>query len=263
MGEKIELLVTVKTYPLPSTDLAIREQVCTAGVLRDGSFRRIYPVNFRDRPYWEWYSKYDWIELEVEKSQDDERPESFSPIPGTAIRKVGYLDERRNWLFRKQVVLAKGTQTMCSLRRAARHECSLGIVRPREVTDVRFLRTSSTWKPEWEVLFRQQRLFGPQQRPLEKIPYDFRYWFRCEDPNCPGQHKMIITDWDLGVLFRKMRDKFGDERVAAQKVRQKYLDQMCAPDVDTHFFVGTVRQYGTWIVLGVFWPKKDKQDSIW
>ncbi len=44
--------------------------------------------------------------------------------------------------------------------------------------------------------------------------------------------------------------------MAAQKVKQKYYDAMCAPNIDTHVFVGTVLAHGTWVVLGVFWPKK-------
>jgi hypothetical protein len=31
---------------------------------------------------------------------------------------------------------------------------------------------------------------------------------------------------------------------------------MCASNIDTHFFVGTVLSHGTWVILGVFWPKK-------
>jgi hypothetical protein len=66
----------------------------------------------------------------------------------------------------------------------------------------------------------------------------------------------MIEDWELGALYLAMLDKYKDPAVAVKKVKQKFFDQMCAPDVDTHFFVGTVMKYGTWIVLGVFWPKR-------
>jgi hypothetical protein len=63
-------------------------------------------------------------------------------------------------------------------------------------------------------------------------------------------------DWEVGQLFRSMRDKYKDEKIACEKVRQKLLNQMCGSTIDTHFFVGTVLQHNTWIVVGCFWPKK-------
>ncbi|MDQ5980284.1 MAG: hypothetical protein QG602_3260 [Verrucomicrobiota bacterium] len=35
-------------------------------------------------------------------------------------------------------------------------------------------------------------------------------------------------------------------------VREKYLDDLCAPDWDTRFFMGTVFPYIPWVVVGVF-----------
>ena len=67
---------------------------------------------------------------------------------------------------------------------------------------------------------------------------------------------MMIEDWEAGQLYRRMRDKFGDEDVACRKVRQRFLDEICAEDRDTHFYVGTVLGYGSWIILGAFYPKK-------
>ena len=69
MGEKVKVLITVKTYPLPSE--SYNELVCTGGVLEDGSFIRLYPIDFRYRPYWEWYKKYQWVEVEVIKNEKD------------------------------------------------------------------------------------------------------------------------------------------------------------------------------------------------
>jgi hypothetical protein len=81
MPEKKKVLITVKTYPLPSAKYL--ELVCTAGMLEDGSFIRLYPVNYRYRPYWQWYKKYQWIEVEVEKHEKDPRKESYRPVVET------------------------------------------------------------------------------------------------------------------------------------------------------------------------------------
>ncbi len=256
MGEKLKLLVTVKTYPLPSE--SYQELVCTAGVRDDGSFVRLYPVDYRYRPYCQWYKKYQWIEVEVEKNMKDPRPESFRPVPGTRIKTLGErLSTKDNWADRKKYVLASGVETMCGLQEKPPEECSLGIIRPREVLDFVVEPTERDWKPEWKGLFLQQKLFGPDQKPLEKIPYRFSYRFRCEASGCIG-HKMMIADWEVGQLYRKMRDDYGSEQTAIYMVKQRFLEKICAPEIDTHFFVGTVLQYHTWIVLGVFWPKKTK-----
>lgn len=253
--QREKILITVKTYPLPSTT-ASRETVCTAGVREDGSFIRLYPVDYRYRPYTQWYSKYSWVAVNVRKGKKgDYRPESFEPVGEFEL--LGSIDPRKggNWAERKKYVLAQGTQTMCHLQSLRMDQRSLGIVRPRVVENFLIEEAERKWKPEWENLYMQDLLFGPKQKPLEKIPFKFSYRYKCEEEGCRG-HTMMIEDWEVGQLFRKMRDKFGDERIATEKVKERFFDQICGPTKDTHFFVGTVFGYPTWIVLGTFWPEK-------
>ena len=63
--KRLRVLITVKTYPIPSAKYD--ELVCTAGVREDGSFVRLYPINFRDLDYSKQYRKYQWIEVAAEK----------------------------------------------------------------------------------------------------------------------------------------------------------------------------------------------------
>ena len=230
--------------------------MCTAGVLEDGSFIRLYPVDFRYRPYWQWYKKYQWIEVEIEKNTDDPRFESYRPNLET-IKLLGKpLDTKNKWAARKKYVLAQGAKSMEDLWNLKESKnVSLGIVRPKTVHDFIIEEDEADWNAERKALFKQINLFGPQQKPLRKIPFKFSYKFSCDDPRCQG-HKMMIEDWEIGQLYISMKDKFGDPETAVQKVKQQFLEKMCAPEIDTHFFVGTVAQYRTWIVLGVFWPKK-------
>jgi hypothetical protein len=37
---------------------------------------------------------------------------------------------------------------------------------------------------------------------------------------------------------------------------QTHLDQICAADKDTRFFVGTMYPYNQWMVVGTFWPPR-------
>lgn len=259
MSEKVKVLITVKTYPLPSESYL--ELVCTAGVLEDGSFIRLYPMDYRYRPYWEWYEKYQWIELDVEKRTRDPRPESFSPTLITKIKTLGKpLSTKNNWAERKRYVLAKGVRTMCELESLSQQKCSLGIIRPKKVLDLVVEPDKQDWPPKWRRLFKEDRLIGPKQKPLEKIPYKFSYNFICEEPTCKGHNKMI-EDWEIGALYRNMRDKYNSKDTAVQKVKDRFLGTICALNIDTHFFVGTILGYGTWVVLGAFWPKKEAPEK--
>lgn len=252
--ERRKVLITVKTYPLPSK--AYQELVCTAGVLENGSFIRLYPIDYRYMPYWQWYKKYQWIEVEAAKNPKDNRRESYRPKLNS-IRPLGApLPTKDGWAERRKYVLAQGSSSMEELHELQETEnVSLGIIRPKKVSDFIIERTEQDWEPKYKAALGQQHLFGPDKKPLEKIPFKFSYVFTCDDPRCNG-HEMMITDWELGELYRNMRDKHGDLDMAGQKVRQKFFDQMCSDSRDAHFFVGTIAQYKTWIVLGVFWPPR-------
>lgn len=192
----------------------------------------------------------------VERNPSDPRPESYRPLLDT-IKPIGEpLKTDNKWAARRQYVLARGAKSMEELRELQESQnISLGIVRPRVIHDFVIEPDDPDWKREWKLLFQQQNLFGPDRKALEKIPFKFSYEFHCDDIRCTG-HKMMIEDWEVGQLWLSMREKYGNEEVAAVKVREKLFDQICAMNIDTHFYVGTVAKFGTWIILGVFWPKK-------
>jgi len=56
-------------------------------------------------------------------------------------------------------------------------------------------------------------------------------------------------------LFRRMRDKVG-EKEALTKVKEKFFGEICSPEKETYFLVGTVFQTTKWIIIGTFWPPK-------
>ena len=248
------VLVVVKTYPHPSR--SYQELVCTAGMLEDGSFIRLYPIDYRYRPAYQWYDKYQWVEVDVTKKSNDPRPESYRPNLDT-IRLVGQpLATKNEWAERKKIVLARPAATICELRSAYSQDyTSLGIVKPHRIVDLRVKAVAREWKQSHQNALAQINLFDQVKKPLQKIPYKFSYHFFCDGDQCRG-HTMRITDWELGVLFLKEMARLGDEQKAVRSVKQKFLDDLCGPDKDTHFFVGTTLPHNSWIVLGVFYPKK-------
>ena len=91
------------------------------------------------------------------------------------------------------------------------------------------------------------------------MTYSFHYVFECADSRKP--HRAMIEDWELGVLFLKEADRLGSDEAAAESVKKKFLKELCAPDRDTRFFMGTRFPYNTWLVIGVFWPPNVREEQ--
>ena len=139
-------------------------------------------------------------------------------------------------------------------------QTSLGIVRPSRIIDLEIRDADTEWKPAWQKELSQLRLFGPQPKPLTKLPFSFHYIFACEDSRKP--HTAMCEDWELGTLFLKLREQHGSDEIAANLTREKFLNELCGPTKDTRFFMGTFFPYNTWLVLGVFWPPKDRARTL-
>lgn len=72
----------------------------------------------------------------------------------------------------------------------------------------------------------------------------------------------MCEDWELGTLFLKQAERLDSDERAAESVREKFLGELCREDKDTRFFMGTRFPYNVWLVLGVFWPPKTCQQSL-
>lgn len=252
------ILITIKTYPIPSD--TYDELVCTAGVTAEGDFIRLYPINFRDLDDYQQYKKYQWIEVEVEKhGKKDKRKESYRPVG--EIELVGHPIKSTpgNWKERSKYVLPKQANSIEDLKERQEHDrTSLGIFKPNAVHDLVISPDDPDWKPQYLAALRQSRLWETRKaslRPLRKVPFKFHYTFDCDDEQCTG-HRMSIHDWEVGALFWGCVDRGDMHREAAEKVKHKFLTDICGPDKDTYFFVGTVHGHPrSWIVLGTFYPK--------
>lgn len=248
------ILITVKTYPHPSE--RYQELVCTAGMRADGTFVRLYPVDFRYLPIEKWYKKYQWIEVELSKNSNDPRPESYRPITDSITLIGEPLNTANNWAERKKIVLAQPIHTMCELQALNKQDLtSLGIIKPYSVNGIKVEQISPEWDVKHHYALSQLSLFDQKKKPLKKIPFRFSYQFMCCE-NCSG-HEMSITDWELGVLYFKEEKRLGSEIEASRSVQRKYFDELCSIDKDAYFYVGTTyKVYNSWIVLGVFYPNK-------
>ncbi len=268
------VLITVKTYPLPSSKY--EELVCTAGLLDDGKWIRIYPVPFRALAYKDQYKKYEWVTLNLVRNTSDFRPESYRPKQGSDenIRITGDLGTRNDWAERKSYVLGEVFTSMNELIQLAKglEKRSLATLKPVRIIDFIIEPDERDWKPEWLAQLQQLSLFeldekgqGQKRRVVAKLPYKYSYKFLTEGDSNP--RTLMIEDWELGALFWNcLRQNRGDEIQANKLVKQKYLHEF-VEQKDVYLFLGTTKQYhniapNPFVIIGVFYPPKREAEQL-
>jgi hypothetical protein len=257
--EKKKALIVVRTYPTPAKTGV--EVSCTAAITDDGKWLRIFPVPYRRLEQHQRFKKYETIEAMMTKASDP-RPESHK-IDYNSITIVSpALSTSGDWGARKKIIYPLRKPSLCAIKRERDEngQPTLGIFRPRVIKRLIIKPASPTWTQSQQDLLRQGHLFetGPATE-LEKIPFDFRYEFECDDNSCNG-HTMICTDWEIGQSWRKWSKDYGDRW--EEKFRERYEKDMIEK-YDTHFYVGTLHQHqSTWIIVGLFYPPKSATGSL-
>jgi hypothetical protein len=276
---KQKVLITVTTYPLPSR--SYDELVCTAGVLENGQWIRIYPVplqflkGLRKDGKLESF-KYNWIELDLKKRQDDFRPESHSPSDYSFadITVHGKIDTDRNWQERKKYCLANVYTNMAKLINDSKDptNVSLATFKPVEFLGFEIKSDDREWKKEWREQLNQLQLAfeepnKPNQvrEPIAKLPYKFYYKFK-DDSGAVS--RMMIEDWEIGALYWNcLRMCEGDENKALAKLKLRYEEEFLK-EKDLYLFLGTTKEFhrrrmnNPFVIIGVFYPKKELQASL-
>jgi len=266
------ILIAVKTYP--SISSTYDELVCTAGLRNDGSWIRIFPVQYRQiENYEKKYKKWDWIEINIERNTSHHRPESYRPINQDSINIIKSVGTEQNWYERKQVVLEKGSiyydlEELITLNKQG--ILSLATFKPTNIIDLEVKEDDREWDPDKlktiELKSRQGDLFEESPRIFKviyKLPYKFIY--NLEDNKGKNAH-MMITDWELGALYWNCFKKYKNEKIAVEKVKEKYFDEFTKTK-DLYLFLGTTKEWdkrapNPFIVTGVFFPPIDKQGNL-
>lgn len=157
-----KVLVTVKTYPAISSKY--EELVCTAGFLEDGSWVRIYPIQFRKKSYDQQYKKYDWIELDLIKNESDFRLESYRPRShDEEIKIINHLETENNWAERKKFVLGKVYYNLTELISEAHNKdicTSLAVFKPTRISDFTIEEAEREWDKKKLAKLEAERLQG-------------------------------------------------------------------------------------------------------
>lgn len=271
-----KVLITVTTYPLPSR--SYDELVCTAGIQENGEWIRIYPMplsflNGLKKEGKIAQTKYTWIEIDLKKRTDDFRPESYSPSDYTfKDLKVGEtMDTKSNWFLRKQICLKEvytNMETLIEGSKAPKNK-SLATFKPTKIHKLIIEKDEDDWKPVWKALQDQMSLFPGEKQtdkePFPKVPYKFKYEFEDEAGKV---RKLMIEDWEIGQLYWNcLKSTNGDVEIALEKVREKYESDFIN-NKEIYFFLGTTKEWHTrrsknpFVIIGVFYPKKETQTQL-
>ena len=276
-----KVLVTVMTYPSLSDKHF--ETVCTAGFREDGSWIRIFPVPYRvllGRDESKRYHKWQWIEVDLEQNlAHDRRRESYHIKDINSLKLLERIDEKRAILdFRKSWTLKnKKLYTNMSdlLEDTKRDNTSLAVLKPTQIIDVvyekedmrKFKEKLKRQEDKYKAELLQMKLFEDEFEMsetfqfAEKVPYKFSYVFTTEDGK---QRTLMIEDWEIGMLYRKVFQQYQNEEVACQKVKEKYLKM---EEEDLYLFLGTSYEWhmknapDPYLIIGVFAPPKPRENG--
>lgn len=267
MIEKKRIYIVVKTYPTISDKYS--ELVCTAGVLEDGSWIRLYPIPFRKLDIDQKYKKYSWIQVEVERNTQDFRPETYRPVNLSKIV-VESPPQKVDWELRKKIIfnnkkIYSNLQELISNAKTKHLQTSLAIFKPANVLDFIAEPDSPNWDPKklqkLKALSQQMNLFQtPEEianefKVVQKVPYKFSYIF---EDDSGKRSKLMIEDWEIGMLyFNCLKIASGNKNIAIAKVKEKYLNEFSKRDL--YFFLGTTKKFhnvspNPFIIIGVFYP---------
>lgn len=260
------MLVTVKAYPALSQKYG--EVVCMAGLRLDEqkpSLVRLYPAVDQRAEVTKKIKKYTIVDLAIEKTRTDQRPESYRPYLDT-LRCGETVDTGtdRSWRPRWELLRdVAGRHTMCSLWAQQQVDgSSLGMIAVKEISDLTF-EAGDEFSDKQGAIARaeaQPTLFRDEIPVLQPAPFKVKYHYRCMEPTCGGHHQTNV-DWELGAAAMKWRNMYPEAELLA-KLREAFLDKMSPETRDTYFFVGNQHQNPRgFLVLGVFYPPKGATGS--
>ena len=260
--EKCKVLIIAKTYPTISRKH--KEIVCTGGITDEGRLVRLYPLPLKYLLDENRIPLFSWIEVELKKSREDFRIESYkiNPESITIVETIKDKGVRQKYL---EPLVVNSLEELDNDRKI--RNVSLGII---EIGYRKFLwrEESDKWAEEKQAILMQYDLLE-EKRIIEKIPFKFSLSYLCKNNNACRGHKQSILIWDYYQAFRKFRIRYDGEINALNQINKlleskNYFDIM-NKSKRVYALVGTVKQFhhfGTWIIGGLYFFDKDIQLAL-
>ena len=215
--------------------------------------------------------------MDLEKNPSDRRPESYRVGNLESLNIIEQLGTEQNWYRRKEVInksfIYDDLNVLIS-KANIDNELSLATFKPTKIIDSIVEEVEREWdsqklatlkaKSKQLSLFQTEAEVKKEFEHVKKLPYKFSYRF--EDIN-GKESTLMIEDWEIGALYWNcLRNCNGDEKSAIQQVKNKYFDKFIS-ECDVLLFLGTTHQYHGWannpfVIVGVFYPKKEPQQSL-
>ncbi|MBF0248058.1 MAG: hypothetical protein HQL36_08310 [Alphaproteobacteria bacterium] len=229
-------LVMVKA--LPQVGETYGETVCCAGVTTEGKWRRQYPIRFRKLE--NKFTRWQWIEYDWRKPQNDPRRESRR-VQEDTIKILGKASPKERTTLLNRIVVN-------SYQEAERQGDSLCLLRPRNT------RFKWTKKPE-DQLAQEKRAYQAatmqtsfldtaEVAPFDPCPFEFKFEF--EDD--AGKHAPVCQDWETAAMFFNRRKSF-TETESLRQMSETFNEEY--PEKGMVFSMGTHSRFPIWMLIGI------------
>lgn len=255
-AESDECFILIKAQPHRSSKYF--ETVCCAGVGRDQTWRRQYPVPFRIISETQQFKRWNWIRYKFTRSKDDPRSESQKVLPET-LEVVGTLKKGERASFLDPLVRA-------SFADADSRRESLTLIRPKTFALEAFEKSAKEIANETikhHELANQLSMFDATAKPLTPCPMQFVAKWRDQDGK---ERSHECDDWETSAAFNRFEREYG--RVGAlNALRGKYEDEYMRAGLALGFSTHKRRnaEFGTqnqWLLVGMIRLDEVKQASL-
>lgn len=240
----LDVLVNCKTYPAVSKKYV--ETVCTGGVARDGSFKRLYPIPFRFLDEKQQYDRWDVIRVRAYRDTKDQRPESWHLEPGTTISIIDTISsEQQRWDWMNKCIYDSTEQMEAK-------QVTNGLVEI-EPEELYWEAEEKKWSASQLQVLTQGDLFysEEQMRSLaDRVPWQFKLRFRERITNKVFDQKVLAWSYYQGYR-RQLRD-LGDEQKALSAVRDKVHQSIRHSERAVFAIFGTHSRFRHWMISGLY-----------
>lgn len=268
MATNVErILILAKTYPSPSAKHT--ETSCVAGINEAGQPRRLYPVPFRLIAGDQQFKKWQWIQVRIEKSPADHRPESHRIFVDT-IQVEDVLTTEKKWALRR-LWLEKlpAFDNFAALETSREQDgISLALLRPKRLVKLEIVSADQAEWTEEEMakllheqnqgnLFEQEE-DRKQLKLLKKLPFDFYYHYVCDTPEGEQSYRHKIVDWEIGMLFWNCKKSHASEweKPFRAKLETDFAEK------DLMFMMGNIHRFQhQWLIISLKYPPRQTPED--
>lgn len=255
-AESDECFILIKAQPHRSSKYF--ETVCCAGVGRDQTWRRQYPVPFRILSEGQKFKRWNWVRYKFIRSKDDPRLESQKVVPET-LEVVGTVKKSERASFLDPLIRA-------SFADADSRRESLTLIRPKTFALEAFAKSPEEIALETikhGELANQLSMFDATAKPLTPCPMRFVAKWRDQDGK-DRSHE--CDDWETSAAFSRFERAYGRTQ-ALEALKGKYEDEYMRAGLALGFSTHKRRnaEFGSqnqWLLVGMIRLDEVSQPSL-